>query len=118
MANKLLGKNLKCARMLANFTQQQIADNIALKSKSTISMWESGNNEPDIITFLSICCAYKLPGAKELVKALGLENTVKFDFTPHLSERDTTEDVVIAKPCVKRFVFCPYCGEKLHGSNS
>ena len=120
MANEILGQKLKLLRQSANLTQQDVADKLQLKSKSTISMWEIGKNEPDILTFLSLCCQYGLTEAYELVKALDLEDTAAFDFAVIASENKLNDNTgKCAVPCDKEpekskpYAFCPYCGEKL-----
>lgn len=118
MANEILGQKLKHLRQEANLTQQDIADRLQLKSKSTISMWEIGKNEPDILTFLSLCCQYGLTEAYELVKALDLEDTAAFDFSVIAAENKMNNAGICAVSCErettsKPYAFCPYCGEKL-----
>ena len=119
MANEILGQKLKLLRQSANLTQQDVADKLQLKSKSTISMWEIGKNEPDILTFLSLCCQYGLTEAYELVKALDLEDTAAFDFSVIASENKMNSTDICTVPCDKEpekskpYAFCPYCGEKL-----
>lgn len=112
MGNTILGQKLKHLRQLSNLTQQDAADKMGLKSKSTISMWESGKTEPDVMTFLSLCCEYGLPEARALVEALELEGSAALDFSviateAHVSvfEEDSNNK--------KRYAYCPYCGEKL-----
>ena len=111
MANEVLGLKLKQLRQSCNLTQQDAADKAGLKSKSTISMWESGKTEPDVITFLSLCCEYGVAEAKALVVALGLENSAAMDFA--LISADTEKCVAEETPAPKPYTFCPYCGEKL-----
>ena len=112
MGNTILGQKLKHLRQLSNLTQQDAADKMGLKSKSTISMWESGKSEPDVMTFLSLCCEYGLPEARALVQALGLEGTAALDFSAVATEirASVSEEEGTTK---KRYSFCPYCGEKL-----
>lgn len=111
MANEALGQKLKELRQLCNLTQQDAADKMGLKSKSTISMWESGKTEPDVITFLSLCCEYGVSEAKALAVALGLDGSAAMDFA--LVTADSEESVAEQPTTVKPFTFCPYCGEKL-----
>lgn len=109
MTKEMLGKRLKQLRQRKCLTQQEVADKIGQKSKSAISMWESGKYEPDVITFLTLCCEYGLPEAKALVQVLELEGAVSLSGSPFVQE-----DPIIDAPQNKRpFIFCPYCGEKL-----
>ncbi len=111
MANIILGNKLKHLRQLCNLTQQDAAGLMGLKSKSAISMWESGKTEPDVLSFLSLCCQYGVPEAKALVEALGLNETAELDFSIVAAEANSpSEDTTTAK---KPYTFCPYCGEKL-----
>ena len=111
MANEALGLKLKELRQSCNLTQQDAADKMGLKSGSTISMWESGKTEPDVITFLALCCEYGVSEAKALAIALGLDGSAAMDFA--LVATDTKECVAEESTTVKSFTFCPYCGEKL-----
>lgn len=112
MANALLGQKLKHLRQLCNLTQQDAADKMGLKSKSTISMWESGKTEPDVMTFLSLCCEYGLPEAKAFVEALGIDGSASMDFS--IIAADSTNNVLEEETAIKKpYAFCPYCGEKL-----
>ena len=115
MANALLGQRLKALRLNKNFTQQQAADALGAKNKGTISMWEKGVNEPSAITFLALCCAYEMPEAIALVKALGIENEPAFEFALVVDPQDTKNAIKTdGKPTEKKpYTFCPYCGEKL-----
>lgn len=111
MANEALGSKLKQLRQSCNLTQQDAADKMGLKSKSTISMWESGKTEPDVMTFLSLCCEYGVSEAKDLIIALGLEESAAMDFAVIAAE--TEKCVAEEATNVKPYSFCPYCGEKL-----
>lgn len=109
MTKEMLGKRLKQLRQRKHLTQQEVADKIGQKSKSTISMWEIGKSEPDVITFLTLCCEYGLPEAKALVQVLELEEAVSLS-----SSLLTQEDpITVAPQNTRPFIFCPYCGEKL-----
>lgn len=105
MTKEELAVKLKSLRQAANLTQQDVADKLQLKSNSTISMWESGKTEPDVITFLALCCEYGVSEAKALVRVFETDQSTVLEQTPTVSEETAN-----AKP----FVFCPYCGEKLN----
>lgn len=105
--NVSLGKVLKELRKKNGLTQQEAAEKLGIKSKSTISMWETGKTTPDVFTFLILCCTYNLPEAQALIKVLGLENTAALDFAVLAAEKHNTEYES------KSFSFCPFCGEKL-----
>lgn len=113
MANSILGQRLKELRNESRLTQQDAADRLGLKSKSTISMWESGKTEPDILSFLALCCEYGLPEAKQLIKALNLEDSAAFDFAAISFEEKDASTIENYEPNTKPYAFCPYCGEKL-----
>lgn len=110
MTKEELAIKLKQLRQAANLTQQNVADKLQLKSNSTISMWESGKSEPDILTFLFLCCEYGMSEAKALVKVLQLDEASALEETPVITEETTDENNSNKKP----YVFCPYCGEKLN----
>ncbi len=58
MANKRFGEILRELRKAKGYTQQQVADILGLKNKSTLGSWEVGKSEPDGYTFLSLCKIY------------------------------------------------------------
>ena len=58
MASKELGARLRELRNSKGFTQQQVADRLGLKNKSTLGSWEVGKSEPDAFTFLKLCRLY------------------------------------------------------------
>ena len=60
MANKKLGDILRMLRNAKGYTQQQVADILALKNKSTLGSWEVGKSEPDAFTFLKLCKIYEV----------------------------------------------------------
>lgn len=115
MVNPVVGQALRNLRKNARFTQQEVADQLGLKNKSTLASWECGKAEPDILTFLSLCMLYGIKEADDLVKILKLENSAAFDFAAIRCEYNadkqngTQEDPGNKKP----YTFCPYCGEKL-----
>ena len=98
---KELGSTLAILRKKAGLTQEQAAEKMLLKNKSTLASWECGKAEPSIATFLRLVSLYGIKEAEYLhavlVKtALGNEPPV---------------------PQSKPFAFCPYCGEKLNPKN-
>ena len=58
MASKELGGKLRELRDSKGFTQQQVADELGLKNKSTLGSWEIGKSEPDAVTVLKLCKLY------------------------------------------------------------
>lgn len=60
MANKKLGSTLRALRRQCGYTQQQVADLLGLKNKSTLGSWEVGKSEPDGYTFLRLCRLYQV----------------------------------------------------------
>lgn len=58
MANKQFGNTLRTLRKASGYTQQQAADLLGLKNKSTLASWEVGKSEPDGYTFLKLCKLY------------------------------------------------------------
>ena len=58
MANKQFGNTLCTLRKARGYTQQQAADLLGLKNKSTLASWEVGKSEPDGYTFLKLCRLY------------------------------------------------------------
>ena len=60
VANKEFGQKLRSLRISNDLTQQQVADILGLKNKSTLGNWEIGNSEPDAMTFLRLCDIYKV----------------------------------------------------------
>lgn len=58
MANKQFGNTLRTLRKAKGYTQQQAADLLGLKNKSTLASWEVGKSEPDGYTFLKLCRLY------------------------------------------------------------
>lgn len=113
MSYSVLGQKLKQLRRANNLTQQQAADLLGSKSKSAISMWENGVNEPGILPFLALCCAYGMPEAQAFVKALELENTAELEFAIAAYKVEQTPSTQEEPANKKPYAFCPYCGEKL-----
>lgn len=60
MANRMLGETLRELRKQNGYTQQQVADMLGLKNKSTLGSWEVGKSEPDAYTFLKLCKLYEV----------------------------------------------------------
>lgn len=60
MANKKFGETLKKLRNTKGYTQQQVADILGLKNKSTLGSWEVGKSEPDGYTLLKLCKIYEV----------------------------------------------------------
>ena len=58
MANKKFGDTLRTLRKVKGYTQQQAADLLGLKNKSTLGSWEVGKSEPDGYTLLKLCPIY------------------------------------------------------------
>ncbi|WP_338630354.1 helix-turn-helix transcriptional regulator [Clostridium baratii] len=58
MANKEFGNTLRNLRNSKGYTQQQVADMLKLKNKSTLGSWEVGKSEPDGYTLLKLCKIY------------------------------------------------------------
>ena len=60
MDKKELGLRIKEFRLSNNLTQQDIADYLNLKNKSTVGSWEIGKSEPDIDTFAKLCILFNI----------------------------------------------------------
>ncbi|MDO5602011.1 MAG: helix-turn-helix transcriptional regulator [Oscillospiraceae bacterium] len=60
MANKEFGEILRQLRKQKGYTQQQAAQLLGLKNKSTLGSWEVGKSEPDAYTFLRLCSLYEV----------------------------------------------------------
>ncbi|MEI6132815.1 MAG: helix-turn-helix transcriptional regulator [Bacillota bacterium] len=52
-----IAKKLKEVRENLKLTQAEVAEKIGVKH-NTISMWESGKNQPDADTFINLCSIY------------------------------------------------------------
>lgn len=74
MANKEFGEILRRLRNENGYTQQQVADMLGLKNKSTLGSWEVGKSEPDGYSFLRLMQLYNV---KDIYEAFGQENPVK-----------------------------------------
>ena len=84
MASKKLGDTLRRLRVLKGYTQQQVADLLGLKNKSTLGSWEVGKSEPDGYTFLRL---YRVYEVEDIYAAFEEEA-----FTP--SQKDTSSEVM------------------------
>ena len=109
MVNSVVGETLRALRKKAHFTQQEAADKLGLKNKSTLASWECGKAEPDTLTFLSLCVTYGVAEAAALITALNLQDTIQYDFAAIGCEAAQEQQLTDKKP----YTFCPYCGEKL-----
>ena len=68
MASKKFGDTLRDLRKAAGYTQQQAADLLGLKNKSTLGSWEVGKSEPDGYTFLRLLKVYQV---RDIYEAFG-----------------------------------------------
>lgn len=68
MANKKFGDTLRELRNAKGYTQQQAANLLGLKNKSTLGSWEVGKSEPDGYTLLKLCKIYDV---SDLYSAFG-----------------------------------------------
>jgi transcriptional regulator with XRE-family HTH domain len=71
MANKRLGEILRNLRNEHNLTQQQVANMLGLKNKSTLGSWEVGKSEPDGYTFLKLCSLYGVDNIYDTFNDIG-----------------------------------------------
>lgn len=79
-------ENLKTARLLKGVSQKDVAENIGV-AKSTYSLYESGNREPNVLTIKKIA-SYLDVSANSL---LGLEESLP-TIAAHLDGSDYTEE--------------------------
>ena len=75
MANKKFGDTLRTLRQQKGYTQQQVADMLCLKNKSTLGSWEVGKSEPDGYTLLKLCKIYSV---KDIYSAFGEVSPVQY----------------------------------------
>lgn len=68
MANIELGATLRELRNKKKYSQQEVADKLGLKNKSTLGSWEIGKSEPDAYTFLRLCSIY---GVQDIYSTFG-----------------------------------------------
>lgn len=59
MANKIISKKLKKARIDAGLSQSDVYRWLGV-SQSTFSSWETGKSEPSISVFLELCAKYEI----------------------------------------------------------
>lgn len=85
MASKELGGKLRELRDSKGFTQQQVADELGLKNKSTLGSWEIGKSEPDAFTFLKLC---KLYGVDNILGVFGDETPTPKKTDIHLTDQE------------------------------
>lgn len=71
MANKKFGDKLRELRNSKGYTQQQVADMLGLKNKSTLGSWEVGKSEPDGYTLLKLCSIYEV---EDIYKAFDFDD--------------------------------------------
>lgn len=82
MANKMFGDTLRTLRKQKGYTQQQVADLLGLKNKSTLGSWEVGKSEPDGYTLLRLCKLYEI---EDIYGAFGEVSPVQYQ-----AEQNTT----------------------------
>lgn len=75
MANKRFGDTLRELRNQKGYTQQQVAEMLELKNKSTLGSWEIGKSEPDGYTLLRLC---KIYGVEDIYSAFGEVPPIQF----------------------------------------
>ena len=85
MASKELGGKLRELRDSKGFTQQQVADELGLKNKSTLGSWEIGKSEADAFTFLKLC---KLYGVDNILGVFGDETPTPKKTDIHLTDQE------------------------------
>lgn len=85
MASEELGGKLRELRDSKGFTQQQVADELGLKNKSTLGSWEIGKSEPDAFTFLKLC---KLYGVDNILGVFGDEKPIPKKNDMHLTDQE------------------------------
>ena len=74
---KTLGKKLAVLRKAKGLTQKDVALKLKTKSKSAISMWENGVNEPGATAFLQLLSLYGVAEAGAITKMLLLDELPK-----------------------------------------
>lgn len=83
MASKELGAKLRELRNSKGFTQQEVADKLSLKNKSTLGSWEVGKSEPDAFTFLKLC---KLYGVVNILNEFGESSDMVVKTDIHITD--------------------------------
>ena len=95
MANVKFGNILRTLRNRRGFTQQQVADLLGLKNKSTLGSWEVGKSEPDGYTFLKLCRLYQVENIYETFNSDGILESVEInDFGEPLDSKE--KEVLLA----------------------
>lgn len=95
MANVKFGNILRSLRNRRGFTQQQVADLLGLKNKSTLGSWEVGKSEPDGYTFLKLCRLYQVENIYETFNSDGILESVEInDFGEPLDSKE--KEVLLA----------------------
>ncbi len=84
MANKQFGCTLRDLRNAKGYTQQQVADLLGLKNKSTLGSWEVGKSEPDGYTLLRLCSIYEVD---DIYEAFG-------EVSPRQHDSDRTQHIM------------------------
>lgn len=107
MANVKFGNILRSLRNRCGFTQQQVADLLGLKNKSTLGSWEVGKSEPDGYTFLKLCRLYQVENIYETFNSDGILESIEInDFVEPLDskEREVLLAYRSADPITKELV--------------
>lgn len=97
MANKKFGSILRDLRNKSGYTQQQVADLLGLKNKSTLGSWEVGKSEPDGYTFLRLLKIYQVSDVYKTFDDLFPESLKCSDTTnsdPQLEQLTTNYQVL------------------------
>ena len=84
-------ENLKAARERKNMTQKEVADNIGV-AKSTYSLYESGNREPNVQTIKKIADALNV-SADDLLGLSPEPTTIAAHFDGDEYTEDELEDI-------------------------
>ncbi|MDR2519492.1 MAG: helix-turn-helix transcriptional regulator [Eubacteriaceae bacterium] len=85
MGSKELGSILQKLRKGRNLTQQQVADYLGLRNRSTLGSWELGKTEPSIEVFTKLCSLY------------GVENVTYFEKDESEQGQIMKESAILAK---------------------
>ena len=82
MNQEKIGNLLKCLRKEKGLTQEQLAEQFYVSSR-TVSRWETGNNLPDICTLIELADFYDID-VRELIdgerKSENMDNKTKETF--------------------------------------
>lgn len=82
MANSIVSRVLREARIRAGFSQREVYERLNIR-QSTFSSWETGKAEPDIATFLMLCDMYGVDNPSALFLGVPSE---KLNFSARESE--------------------------------